>query len=39
MYYGQKVSKDFLINNEKETKNIIKRLIEIVDEKLKGMSK
>ena len=35
VYYGQKISQDFLVNNEDEIKEIIRILFKIVDEKLK----
>lgn len=35
VYYGRKISQDFLVNNEDEIKNIIKILFKIVEEKLK----
>ena len=35
VYYGRKISKDFLINNEEEIKNIIKILIGLVESKIK----
>ncbi|MFH1528571.1 MAG: hypothetical protein ABIG69_18345 [Bacteroidota bacterium] len=34
VYYGKKISKNFLINNEDEIKKIIKSLIKLVEEKL-----
>lgn len=34
LYYGQKVEKSFLINNEQEIKQIIKKLIKILGKKL-----
>lgn len=35
LYYGEKISKDFLINNEKEIKKIINKLIKLVEERIK----
>jgi len=35
VYYGKKISKTFLINNENEIKKIIKILINLVKEKIK----
>jgi len=35
LYYGKKISKDFLINNEEDIKKIINNLIKITNEKLK----
>lgn len=34
LYYGELVKKEFLINNEKEIKQIINRLIKFIGEKL-----
>jgi len=35
VYYGKKISRNFLINNQKEIKKIIDKLIKIVNKKLK----
>jgi len=37
-YYGQKVSQDYLVNSETQIKIIIKKLIKIVNEKLKNIN-
>lgn len=38
VYYGRKISKDFLINNEEEIKKIISVLIKLVKNKLTSFS-
>jgi hypothetical protein len=35
VYYGKKISRDFLVNNESEIKKIINILIKLVERKLK----
>jgi len=35
VYYGRKISQDFLINNEDEIKKIVKTLLKIVEGKVK----
>ena len=35
VYYGRKISQDFLINNENEIKKIVKTLLKIVEGKVK----
>jgi hypothetical protein len=35
VYYGRKISKDFLTNNEEKIKNIIKKLIKSIENKLR----
>ena len=39
LYYGKKVKEEYLINNEKEIKNIIKILNNMVEEKIKKINK
>ena len=35
VYYGKKLSKDFLINNEDSVKSIINIIIKVVEDKIK----
>jgi hypothetical protein len=36
VYYGRRISQDFLLNNEEEIKKIIKLLFKIVEKKMKN---
>jgi len=37
VYYGRKISEEFLLNNEEEIRKIIKILLKVVKMKIKGM--